>query len=375
MRMSKYKRAVEDLLDRSGSGIVLDGPNPWDPQVHNEGLYARIIAHGTLGLGEAYMDGWWDCDALDQLFERALSVKAAGHLRPSLDALLLRLSAWLRNRQHKRRVWRAAEVHYNLGDDIFEATFDSRLTGSCAYWRNAAYLDGAQEAKLDLICRKIGLRPGQRVLDIGCGWGAFMGYAAEKYGAECVGITVSSDQVDYASRRYGHLPVEFRLQDYRDFDGRVDHVVSMGMFEHVGEKNYRTYFKAARRAIRDAGLFLLHTITANIRERTIDPWLDKYIFPNGVIPTPGQVARAVEGLFVIEDVHNFGPDYDKTLMAWNGKFQSNRVSLVRKYGERFCRMWQYYLLCCAAGFRSRTISVCQFMLSPRGVPGGYETVR
>jgi cyclopropane-fatty-acyl-phospholipid synthase len=198
-----------------------------------------------------------------------------------------------------------------------------------------------------------------------------MGFAAERYDARCVGVTISREQVAYGRRRYADLPVEFQLKDYRDFVGKADHVVSMGMFEHVGPKNYRRYFEAARRTLAEDGLFLLHTIWANERHAAIEPWLDKYIFPNGVLPTVGQIASAVEGLFVIEDVENFGADYDRTLMAWRAKFQSNRTAVASKYGERFCRMWDYYLLCCAGGFRSRRISVGQFVLSPAGVRGGW----
>ena len=232
--------AIQGLL--AEAGITLNGPEPWDPRVHNPDLYARVLAHGSLGLGEAYMDGWWDCAQLDGLFARVVAARSDIRLRPSLSLIGLVMAAHLHNRQSKRRAWEVAEVHYNLGIDVFEATFDKRLTGSCGYWADADDLDAAQEAKLDLVCRKIGLKAGQRVLDIGCGWGAFMGYAAERYGAACVGVTVSEVQAAYGAQRYAGLPVEFQVKDYRDFKGRADHVVSMGMFEHVGSRNYRTYF-------------------------------------------------------------------------------------------------------------------------------------
>jgi cyclopropane-fatty-acyl-phospholipid synthase len=281
------------------------------------------------------MDGWWDCERLDTFFERIVARRVDKSLRPSMSLIWLVLHAHLQNRQSKSRVWDVAQVHYDLDVDVFEATFDKRLTGSCGYWATAANLDDAQEAKLDLVCRKIGVKAGERVLDIGCGWGAFMGFAAERYGANCVGVTVSQVQADYGRKRYAGLPVEFQVKDYRDFAGRVDRIASMGMFEHVGARNYRTYFEHARRWIADDGLFLLHTIWANEAYPAIDPWLDRYIFPNGCLPTVGQVADAVEGLFVVENVENFGPDYDRTLMAWRAKFQSNRAAMSAKYGERF----------------------------------------
>jgi cyclopropane-fatty-acyl-phospholipid synthase len=373
---SRWNRAkrVTDLFQLAD--VTIGGTRPWDIRLHNDRFYRRVMAGGSLALGESYMDGDWDCDALDQLFDRVISRRLGDALGLTLPLALLVLVSRLQNRQTLRRAKQAADVHYDLPVDIFEATFDKRLTGSCGYWAGATNLDEAQDAKLDLICRKIGLKPGNSVLDIGCGWGAFMGFAAERYGADCQGVTVSPVQAAYAAKRYGGLKVRPLLQDYRNFQGaKTDHVVSMGMFEHVGAKNYRTYFECARRALKDDGLFLLHTIWENERYPTIDPWQDKYIFPNGDLPSVGEITTAVEGLFVLEDVHNFGTDYDKTLMAWNAKFQSNRREMAGRHGERFCRMWEYYLLQNAGAFRSRHISVGQFVLSPHGVRGGYRSQR
>jgi cyclopropane-fatty-acyl-phospholipid synthase len=352
--------------------VEVNGRRPWDVQVKNDDLFARVIAEGSLGLGEAYMDGWWDVEELDEFFHRVVLADLGRRLKLTPGLVWLKLVSTLQNRQSKTRVFQVAKVHYDLDVDVFEATFDKRLTGSCAYWLNASNLDQAQEAKLDLVCRKIGLKSGQHVLDIGCGWGAFMGYAAERYGATCAGVTVSREQVEYAKRRYQGLPVEPMLMDYRDFAGEADHLVSMGMFEHVGQKNYRTYFEKARQVLKEGGLFLLHTIFAKERSPAVEPWINKYIFPNGVLPTVGQIGRAVEGLFVIEDLENFGAYYDRTLMAWRANFTRHWSAMAAKYGDRFCRMWVYYLASCAGGFRSRRISVGQFVLSPDGVPGGWR---
>lgn len=374
-RVSVTRRGGAEALIAAALGevdIAVGGRRAWDIQVHDPRLFARVMAEGSLGLGEAYMDGWWDCERLDTFFDRVVGADLGRRFQLTPAMLWLALSARLQNRQSPARSWRVADVHYNLGLDIFEATFDKRLTGSCAYWLNATDLDAAQDAKLDLVCRKIGLQAGQLVLDIGCGWGAFMGYAAETYGARCLGVTVSSEQAAHGRKRYAGQPIEFRLMDYRDFSGAADHVVSMGMFEHVGPKNYRRYFEIARRALGKDGLFLLHTIIAGERGTAIEPWLDKYIFPGGVLPTIGQIGAAVEGLFVIEDVENFGAYYDLTLMAWQAKFQSNREAIARAHGERFCRLWDYYLMCCAGGFRSRRIGLAQLVLSPLGVRGGYR---
>jgi cyclopropane-fatty-acyl-phospholipid synthase len=369
----KPRQVVAGLLAKAG--IEIDGQHPWDIRIHDSAMFTRVLAQGSIGLGESYMDGQWDCEQLDEFFNRVVAARLSSQIRLTPNVAWLVTKSKVQNRQNKRLARQAADVHYDLPVEIFEATFDQRLTGSCGYWANAHDLDGAQEAKLDLVCRKLGLQPGERVLDIGCGWGAFMGFAAERYGVSCIGVTISKEQVEYGRRRYPHLPIEFRLEDYRDFQGEVDHVASMGMFEHVGPKNYRAYFELVRRVLREDGLFVLHTIWANEPMSHADPWLDKYIFPNGVLPTVGQITTAVHGLFVVEDLHNFRADYDKTLMAWDAKFQKSRAAIAAKHGERFCRMWEYYLRSCAGAFRSREISVGQLVLSPRGVRGGYRTVR
>ena len=266
-------------------------------------------------------------------------------------------------------------MHYNE-TDAYKASLDARMTGSCGYWpEGVENVDQAQEAKLDMICRKVQLKPGETVWDIGCGWGAFMGFAAEKYGANCVGVTVSPDQAAYGRERYKGLPVEFQVKDYREFQGKVDKIVSMGMFEHVGYKNYRTYFETARRVIKDDGLFLMHSIGSPVSKTTIDPWIEKYIFPGGVLPSIKQVGEAIEGLFSIVDVHNIGPHYDLTLVAWWDNFRTKWPEPKTEEEWRFFRMWKYYLLCCAGGFRSRAIHVWQFVLATKGVPEGYITQR
>ncbi|HEV7275168.1 MAG TPA: cyclopropane fatty acyl phospholipid synthase [Devosiaceae bacterium] len=365
--------ALVPLLEQVG--VTVNGPNPWDPQIHNPQLWNRLLAQGTLGLGEAYMDGWWDAEDLAEFFSRVLSGHLERAFKPTANFIWQVMQARFLNMQTVARSQRVAKMHYNQ-TDAYKASLDARMTGSCGYWTDGVTnIDEAQEAKLDLVCRKIGLQPGQKVWDIGCGWGAFMGFAAEKYGAECVGVTVSPDQAAYGRERYAHLPVEFQVKDYREFTGKVDHVVSMGMFEHVGHKNYRAYFEAARRAISDDGLFMLHTIGAQDTTETIEPWLEKYIFPGGVIPSMAQIGVAIDSLFTVVDVHNIGPHYDKTLVAWYENFEANWPRPNDPEGERFYRMWKYYLLCCAGAFRARTLQVWQFVFSTVGVPHGYRTAR
>jgi cyclopropane-fatty-acyl-phospholipid synthase len=226
-----------------------------------------------------------------------------------------------------------------------------------------------------LICRKVGLKRGDRILDIGCGWGGLLKHAAEEYGARGLGITVSKEQAQLAKQRLKQAKVDISYEDYRQLKGEFDHVISVGMFEHVGPKNYRTYMKTAHKLVKDDGLFLLHTIGRNEPARASDRWIHKYIFPNGVLPAPRQIAKAIEGLFVMEDWHNFGAYYDKTLMAWFENFDKSWPKLRKSYDERFYRMWKYYLLSCAAAFRARKLQLWQVVLSKKGIPGGYQSVR
>jgi cyclopropane-fatty-acyl-phospholipid synthase len=371
--VASARKFVEDLLAKAD--IKIGGDRPWDIVVHDEHFFNRAVAEGSLGIGEAYMDGWWDSPALDQFFTRAFSAKLREHFTSSLPEYLMAIKSRFMNLQSKARAHLVAEAHYDLGNDLYEAMLDRRMIYTCAYWKDAVDLDTAQEAKLDLICRKLGLKSSDRVLDIGCGWGGFAKYAAEKYGASVVGITVSKEQLALAQERCKGLPIELRLQDYRELQETFDHIVSIEMFEAVGYKNFRTYFEVAARCLKDEGLFVLQTIGSQYSTKTYDPWLDKYIFPNGLLPSMAQIGKAVEKLFVIEDVQNIGADYAPTLMAWFERFDAAWPSLKAKYGDRFYRMWKFYLLMCAGLFRSRGANDWQFVFSKGGVPGGYTPVR
>jgi cyclopropane-fatty-acyl-phospholipid synthase len=363
---------VADLLAQAN--IEINGERPWDMQLNAPGVIEGALSHGNLGLGESYMNGDWEAESLDQFFYRVMRARLHLCVKPT-QWVYHSLRAKLFNRQSAKRAWDVGEKHYDLGNEFYAAMLDRRMTYTCGYWKNATNLDEAQEAKLDLICRKLQLKPGMRVLDIGCGWGSFMAYAAESYDVECVGLTISKEQADFGKRvmKKG-LPVEFRLQDYRDETEVFDRIVSVGMFEHVGRKNYREYMNVAHRCLKEDGLFLLHTIGKNITGMPPDPWTDKYIFPNGELPSLCQVTDAAESLFVVEDVHNFGADYDKTLMAWHDNFDANWLDFREQFDDDFYRMWRYYLLSCAGAFRARQIHLWQFLLSKNGVVGGYSRV-
>ena len=370
----KYKKIAEEIL--SLAGVEINGNNPWDIQIHNNEFYRRVITEGELGLGETYMDGWWDAEKVDELICKILKARLDQKIKHKFSILLRLFKARLFNLQSKRRAFIIGKEHYDLGNDLFQNMLDKQMNYSCAYWKNNGNLDKAQEAKLELICRKIYLKPGMRVLDIGCGWGSFGKYAAEKYNVEVVGITISKEQVELGRQLCQGLPVEIRFMDYRDINEKYDRIVSIGMFEHVGYKNYKAFFEVANRCLVDDGLFLLHTI-GNIRtNKTIDLWTDKYIFPNGMLPSIAQISKVIENLFIMEDLHSFGKDYDKTLMAWYANFEKNWYKIQNKYSERFFRMWKYFLLSFAGSFRSGINNqLWQIVLSKNGMPVDYMSCR
>ncbi len=358
------------------AGIEIGGRRPWDLQVHDERFYARLLAGGDLAAGESYMDGWWDAEALDELCTRVHRANLPA-LVGGWEMFWLALKGRILNRQRRSRAAEVAERHYNLGNDIYRAMLDLRMQYTCAYWKDAATLDQAQENKLRLICRKIQLRPGMTVLDLGGGFAGLSHFMASEYGCRVVMYNISAAQVAYGREWCSGLPVRIEQKDYREAareTATFDRVVSVGLCEHIGVKNYRGFLEMAHGLLSPGGLFLLHTIGGNQSYTCTDAWIDKYIFPNGMTPSVTQLGKAMEGLWVVEDWHNFGPDYDKTLMAWWHNFDRAWPSLEGKYDERFYRMWKYYLLGCAGGFRARRLQLWQLVLSKGDIPS-YTPVR
>ncbi len=370
---SSVPAPIQHILD--ASDIRINGDRPWDMRVHDVSMFTRVLLHGSLGLGEAYMDGQWDCEALDEFFFRVLRHRADTRLPLNIPIIVQTVKHLLLNVQTLNGSKKVAEHHYNLGNDWYKQMLDPYMQYSCGYYQDTNDLQKAQEQKLDLICRKLQLKEGSTLLDIGCGWGGLARFAAERYGAHVTGINISTEQIAYGREKCKGLPVEIRECDYRKIDGTFDRVVSVGMFEHVGPKNYRTYMEAVRRALKPDGLALIHTIGRNEARGGPEPWIEKYIFPNSILPAPTEILEAIEPLFVLEDWHNFGAFYDKTLRAWYRNAEEAWPDFKDRYGERFHRMWNYYLLCCAGSFRARTIQLWQLVLSPKGVVGGYESIR
>ncbi len=364
--MLRHRFALEEML--ATTGITVNGSSPWDMLVRDDRIFSRILRDKSLGLGESYIEGWWDCSQLDELICKILTAELDKKIKESFKLLMPVLSAMLFNMQSKMRSRTVAERHYDLDNDLFMSFLDPYNQYSCAYFHGTDDLNEAQVNKMELICRKIHLSKDDHVLDIGCGWGGFARYMADRYGCRVTAINISEEQISYARESCKELPVKILRCDYRDVQGSFDKVVSIGMFEHVGYKNYKTFMKAVHRCLKDTGIFLLHTIGGNESRIKCDPWINKYIFPNGLLPSISQIGKAIEGLFVQEDLHNLGPHYEKTLMAWHGNFQKAWTQLKKKYDERFKRMWDYYLLSCAGAFRARDIQIWQIVLTKYGTP-------
>lgn len=371
---STPKQVIEELLTHAD--VKINGDRPSDIQVHDDRFYSRVLKDGALGLGESYMEGWWDSAALDECIFKILKADIENNVKPTWAMRWDYVKAKLFNMQEKgSRSAKVIDQHYELGDNLYEYMLGDTLAYTCAYWKNCSTLDEAQKAKFDLIAKKVGLKEGMRVLDLGCGWGGFAKHIAENYGVEVVAVNLSTKQCDYAKKICQGLPVEVRNHDYREVEGTFDRIISIGLMEHVGVKNYRGFMELLNKCLKDDGLALVHTIGRDTTGITSNPWITKYIFPNGHLPSIAQFGQAIEGLFVMEDWHNLSVNYDSTLVAWFNNFEKNWGKIQAEYPDPFYKMWKFYLLSCAGGFRARTIQLWQVVLSKKGVLGGYESVR
>jgi cyclopropane-fatty-acyl-phospholipid synthase len=364
---ARAEALVREIFTSAGVGV--EGKNPGDILVKNPEFYGRLLREASIGLGESYMDEWWECEALDLFIEKLLRVDIKKKIAGSWRLKLLTVQAYVTNMQSRARASQIAEKHYDLGNDLYRVMLDERLVYTCGYWKNAKTLSEAQEHKLDLVCKKARLQPGMRVLDVGCGFGGFAIYAAEKYGCEVVGVTVSVEQQRLAIEKVkaAKVPVEVRLQDYRAVHGQFDAVVSMGMFEHVGWRNYRQFMEVVHRCLKKEGSAVLHTVGSNEFQTHGIPFFEKHLFPNSASPSLGQLGEAMENLFVLEDIHNIGPDYGPTLLAWWRNFEAGYPTLDQKrYDRRFWRMWRFYLLAAAGAVAARESQLWQLVMSHVG---------
>jgi cyclopropane-fatty-acyl-phospholipid synthase len=322
----------------------------------------KILLNPELHFGEAYMDGAWEpADGdLRHVIEVAVCMVHSMKSGP-LETLLQRAVSWLGELNNPLRSRRNVHHHYDLDYDLYSTFLDREMYYSCAYFNDAGReeqmtLEAAQQAKCAHIAAKLDLKPGARVLDIGCGWGSLALDLAQRFDARVVGITLSQEQLGVARQRAHERgldrQVEFRLEDYRDTRGEFDAIVSVGMFEHVGRPQYRNFFQQVHDLLALHGTALLHTIGRTGPPGGCNSWIRKYIFPGGYIPAASEVMAAIEpkGL-ILTDFEVWRLHYARTLAEWNRRFQANRSRFAEKLGERFCRMWEFYLLASEASFR------------------------
>ncbi|MGC6520757.1 MAG: cyclopropane fatty acyl phospholipid synthase [Candidatus Puniceispirillaceae bacterium] len=390
--MSTVSRIVETRVKNLAAlaGVTVNGAGAGDIRIKDKRTFTLVARQGTLGLGEAYMAGYWDCDDLETFFEKVFTANLGRSVKEGAGVVWTRILGRLTNIQTASNTRNLADTHYNVSNEMFEAMLGPTMAYSCAYWPEAADLDTAQLAKYDLVCRKLGLTENDRLLDIGCGWGGFARYAAATYGCHVTGLTISGEQARYARELCRGLPVTILCRDYRhmpdclDGDTTFTKVSSIGMFEHVGHKNYRLFMRQVADRLVDDGLCLLHTIGCY---RTLDfassPWIEKYIFPSSMLPSLSHVSQASEGLLVLEDLQDIGYNYHRTLMCWHDRFEdywhrrTHGQPLPKVWGSEdvFYRMWRFYLISTATSFRLRRTPVWQFVFSKHGVKGGYIAPR
>lgn len=344
--------------------IQVEGSRPWDIKICHPGFFKCIMQQGLLGLGESYMDGWWECERLDIFVYKFLSGQLDEALPTHLHDILKFFSAKLLSIRSDENNSKRGHNDYEIGDDIFAIMLDSYMQYSCGCWRQATCLNEAQTAKLDMMCEKLQLTPGMRVLDIGCGWGGTAEYMARHYDVYVEGITDSTEQQKIAQARCEGLNVTIMLGDFRDpLDDQFDRIIALGTLQNIGLKSYKTFFEWVASCLRPDGFFLLQSIGSGQLVNHIGPWINKYIFPGGCLPSGEQIIHSTQPYLHIEDWINLGEDYDKTFMAWEKRINTAWPELRHHYSPKFKRMLDYYLCSCAGFLRARKLNMWEVVFS------------
>jgi len=361
---------LEIRLPDGSSRLFGEGEHGVTMHVHDEAMFSQVLARGDIGLAEAYLDGHWDSPDVTGLLtlltrnHQALKKAIYGSWRNLLAA---RLRHWL-NRNSRTGSKRNIMAHYDLGNDFYRLWLDPGMSYSSALYRaaDAGDLESAQRAKYRRLLRRLHAEPGQSVLEIGCGWGGFAEIAVEE-GLKVTGLTLSPAQLECARKRVPEA--DLRLQDYRDTSERFDHIVSIEMFEAVGERWWPTYFRTIAQALKPGGRAVIQSIT--IRDDLFDGYrkgtdfIQQYIFPGGMLPSRSafRAAAAKQGL-TVHGEYAFGADYARTLAEWRHAFESNWPQIAALgFDEQFRRLWRMYLSYCEAGFLAGNIDVVHFELA------------
>ena len=375
--MSYIKQKAVTLFAKAD--IKINGNRDWDIQVHDERFYSRLLFHGSIALGEAYVDGWWDCKDVEQFIYRVLHYRLVNSKTYELQhfgASFLKNTRFiwkkLINPQSIRRAAKDVRYHYNLGNDLFAATLDETMTYTCGYFKDTNDLKQAQIDKMKLVCQKLNLQKGMRVLDIGCGWGSLAKYMADNYEVTVVGLTLSEEQKTFADNQCTNSDVTIELCDYRNHNGKYDRIVSIEMIEHVGAKNLKSFMQKADKNLNEDGLMLLQFDGKSESINWNYSWIEKYVFPGTVTPSMQQIAKSSENLFFLVDWHDFTKDYHLTMNCWHENFLKNWDNIKDNYDERFFRLWKFYLTCAPATALVNTQHLWQIVLQKNNSEKQYE---
>jgi len=347
------QRPLDSILSRAG--VSINGNQPWDITVIDNRFYGHVLANGSLGLGESYMRQYWSTQDLEELFYRLVSsgMEEVGNRIPG--RIISRIFSRGLNRQTTHKSKKNAEHHYNLGNSLFFNFLGKYKNYSCGYYKEAETLDEAQLAKLHRLCELLELKKGDRLLDVGGGWGEFAKFAADNYGCHVTSINIAEEQIKHARQYCRDANVDIVKCDYRNMTGSFNKIAVIAMFTHVGHKNYRQFMETMSRILEPGGKMIMETVGGHRSKTRCEPWTDKYIFPGGLIPSLDQIDQSIKGLFLRDSLEEFGDDYVLTLREWHSNFKRAWPKLSEEYSNSMRLMFEYFFLSVAGDFRAKDL--------------------